>query len=263
MNRRTQYKNMGTTGADSRKQLAQVERQAQRSVHQRMARAPANTVYVISDPGEVKSIDTPLDTALVPIDLTSNSGCVLLNAVQVGSSNFQRIGKRIKPRALRLSGILVGTFNIDTLPPNDRMQGQCARMVVVYDRQPGATLPAFNDVFRNQEADGTLSDSFTAALRPGTYERFSVLRDSIVDLNPNFATASLNKPSTYSYHFDEYIKIPAEKFPISYASSSSPVTVADIATGAFYVYFRASRLSESGKEEVEIEKSQCRFSYTE
>jgi len=168
---------------------------------------------------------------------------LVLNRIQQGTSFFNRIGRKITVRSVNISGNLElyheGDEEKATEPYPDAIT---VRMVLVYDRQPNGSLPAFNDIFASFGNTGAkATTSYTSPLDPTKSGRFRILRDKYFNLKPSFYKPEYvaGKSAVYaSRQLKEYIKLP--NLETVYQSTSDPPTIGDIASGALYLIFRAS-----------------------
>jgi len=190
---------------------------------------------------EKKGVDTPL-TIAGPVLATTNTNadCIVLNLVQQGAGSWNRIGRKINLQSVRLRGMAV--FIYDNQVTLGTLQGNVLRMVVVWDKQPsGASIPTFDTVFGKTDQNGTEQTNFLDPVKYDNMDRFSVLRDCVMDAKPQVEvpTASGSLPGAIvRVPFDEFI--PLKNRECVFLGQSTPMTIADISTGAMYVYFRAA-----------------------
>lgn len=188
--------------------------------------------------GEIKGMDTSIANASIVSSTNTNGSANVLNLVQAGTGSWNRVGKKIRMKSLRLSG--VATFSITPTFATGASQDTSIRMVVVYDKQPsGAALPSFDTIFGSTDQSGT--ESTITIFDPPRYdnmERFTVLRDCKID-NPDMAVPAFGSGPTQTNPvvFDEFIKL--KGIDTVYSGQSVPMTISDISTGGLYVYFRS------------------------
>ena len=74
---------------------------------------------------EVKGVDIPIGTVGTPIvsTTTTNDNFVLLNGIQTGSGSFNRVGKRITQKSVRITG----TAQFSTLLGSNKKNGNWLR----------------------------------------------------------------------------------------------------------------------------------------
>lgn len=185
---------------------------------------------------ELKGCDILLTQASPIITTTgTNANALVLNCIQPGSGSWNRIGRKIMLKSIRLRG----TVAFSSTPSAAGVEnGNWVRMVVVWDQQPsGAAIPTWETIFGITDQAGTESSTIMSPVRYDNTDRFKVLRDKIIDyqLQPStpVSTASISEQVT----FDEYFQLGNRE--VVYSGQSNPCTIADISTGALYVYFRA------------------------
>ena len=194
---------------------------------------------VLKNNGEKKGMDTNISVSTAITNSTSTNGdCFVLNLIQQGAGSWNRIGRNVYLHSLRLKGGVRLQLDVDS-----SASGNIFRMVVVWDKQPsGGAIPSFDTVFGRTIQDGTET---CLSLDPAKFDnmgRFEIIRDKLIDLNPvaNYYPSPGGGVQTLitDYHFDEYMKLNRRK--VTYSGQSNPMTIADISTGALYIYFRVT-----------------------
>lgn len=187
---------------------------------------------------ETKGVDASL--ALAPIIATTNTNgsIILANIVQSGTGSWNRIGKKITMKSLRLKGFINTTITPTavTFATSDNL----VRMIIIYDRQTsGGALPTFDTMFGI--TDGAGNESCPDIYCPPRYdnmERFRVLKECIYDTNAGIImSGGTTNATTVRNYFDEYISL--KGLDSVFLSTANPITSADIASGGLYVVFRA------------------------
>lgn len=212
--------------------------------------------------GELKGMDTSLTTA-GPIVATTNTNAnsFVLNLVQAGSGSWNRIGKRIRMKSARLRGVAAFLWAGSATTGN--FVNSCLRMVVVYDAQPSSgAIPTFDTIFGVTDQSGTESSHVLAPLRYDNTDRFRVLRDVVLEC-PDISTTATGTQGRVllEFPFDEYIKMPL--LETVFSGNTNPMTIADISTGALYVYFRQTVSLDDFYEWSINSYSSCRLRYTD
>lgn len=187
---------------------------------------------------EKKGVDFPL-TIVGPIlaSTNTNGDSIVLDLVQQGAGSWNRVGRKIELQSLRLRGQYLWTY--DPAATTGTVFGNTVRMVVVWDKQPsGAAIPTFDTIFGVTGQDGSETSTLLAPVKYDNMDRFSVLRDCVTDLVPKMYNASAG---TQGYvqeviAWDEFIPLKGRE--VVFLGQSAPMTIADISTGAVYVYFR-------------------------
>jgi len=199
------------------------------------ARAPAR--WAVRQ-GELKGVDTSLALSPVIATTNTNASAFTINLIPPGTASYNRVGRKTYPSSLRLFGEAFYTYGVAATTAN--VVGSQLRMVVVWDKQPGGAVPAFDAIFGHTLQDGTEASVFTDPLRYDNTDRFRVIRDFRKNVSP-----PASSPQTGTENdilaicpFDEYI--PMKDLETVYSGQSSPCTIADLSSGALYVYFRAT-----------------------
>lgn len=187
--------------------------------------------------GEKKGMDTDISTGAVVDTTNTNANIYVTNLVQQGAGSWNRVGRKIHSTSLRIKGFTRFTMvptvatGITILPS--------LRMVVVWDKQPsGAAIPAFDNIFGITAQDGTEScPDITCPPRYDNMDRYQILRDCFWNPPAMAIAATGTGPSnTIAMEVDEYIALP--RLESVYSGQSTPMTIADISTGALYVCIR-------------------------
>lgn len=188
---------------------------------------------------ELKGVDTILTIAGPVINTTNtNADAFTLNLVAPGTASYNRVGRKIFMKNLRLRGI--AAYEYASRATTGNLAAVPLRMVVVYDQQPSGVLPAFGDIFGTTLQDGTEGSTMIAPVRYDNTQRFRVLCDHliepIVEATPTVTGTTMLV--TNQYVFDKFI--PLRGLETVFSGQSSPCTIADLSTGGLYVFFRAN-----------------------
>jgi len=187
---------------------------------------------------EVKGVDTGLGSiGNVPAADGTNAGALALNLVQQGAGSWNRIGRKINMKSLRLlitlehSMVILGGQQFCNL----------VRMIVVYDRQPNsAAIPRFDDIFAATDQTGTESTLQAFPPRFDTMDRYRILRDKTIEFDgmPVVAGGTTTSNVVRQYKkVEEYI--PLNGLETVFSGQSNPLTTADVSTGTLLIFFRA------------------------
>lgn len=200
---------------------------------------PISRVVVYRSSGETKGMDTILTQPSGIISTTNtNANAIVVNLVQQGAGSWNRVGRKIHSSSLRISGI--ANYLYGATATTDAYYGGVLRMVVVWDKQPsGNAIPTFDTIFGKTTQSGTESTTFLDPIRYDNMDRFSVLRDIRLQSDPDLYNdgAGTNPIVSNAVPFDEYINLNNRE--TVFGGQSDPMTIADISTGALYIYFRA------------------------
>ena len=237
------------TPAESKAYAAAV--QAKRDAFTRQVRVPAARRI-----GEKKGMDTAISFAQIPSTVNDNSGMIVLNLIQQGAGSWNRVGRKVNLRSLRIRGDII----YQQTTTSGFTQGQTVRCVVVWDKQPSSgTIPQWQDMFGFTAQDGTEGTSMYAPIRYDNMDRFSILRDVTYDPQPG---AKSGNPDIVAYYntIDEYIRLGDRECVFS--GQSNPMTIADISSGAIYFCVRA-KINNVNAVQSSINNMTARLRYTD
>ena len=234
-------------------------RQSRRSTY-RASRTPRRTTTVVyQSGGELKGVDTSLDVSY-GVDSTTgdNSDIILVNAPVPGTASYNRIGRKIKMESLRIRGFI--DYRYVNSPSSGDVDSNAIRITVVYDKQPSEVLPKFDEIFGSTFADAAETSIITDNLRYDNTNRFKVISDETMCLNPQLWNGNGGTTDTtfQKYFFDKYIKLKG-KITV-FSGQSAPTTIADISSGGLYVVFRADRDSANASN-LSITKATARLRF--
>jgi hypothetical protein len=208
---------------------------------------------------EKKLMDTNLALAGPIISTTGTNGdAFTLNLVRAGAGYFNRIGRKIYMKSLRVR--LVANFRsaINT----NNVQEASLRCVVVYDDRPAGVVPTFDQIFGRTDQAGAETVAVYDPPRPDNLQRFRVIHDCVMTPESVVNNSSATATYTQNHVYDKYLKLP--NLETTYSGDSSPMTIADISTGALYIYFR--QLTQSTNDEIDwslVSASMARLRYTD
>lgn len=206
---------------------------------------------------ELKGVDTALGLNPVIDTTNTNASSFVLNLIQQGTGSWNRIGRHVTLKSLRLKLSLTGR----TIPVNGDNTGVTMRYVVVWDKQPNSgTIPTFDTIFGRTAQDGTESCQYLDPLRYDNTSRFRVLLDKVVDFNPANVPATNSDTVDTLKTCDEFIRL--KDLQTTFSATSSPSTIADLTTGALYIFFRGNQNTASGFTWVNTQ-SVARLRYTD
>jgi len=199
---------------------------------------------------ELKGVDSIINQNPLSTDLSSNAGFYTVNLIQPGTGSWNRVGRKIRMKSLRIKCIM----NFNSLS-NPALFNNNARMVVVYDKQPSGALPIFSTIFGGTDQNGTESSGILFNLAYDNTERFSVLSDEVY--SGDIKVIKDTEATQYTINIDKFIKL--KGLTTVYSGQSNPCTIADISSGALYIILRAE--IGDGSDSVDVEKSICRLRY--
>lgn len=224
-------------------------------------RRQAKYIPVSRSAVEIKGMDTTINTSDVLATTNTNGGAFVLNLIQQGNGSWNRVGRKVRNKSIRL--LIDGFFLQGPTGTTADLVGANMRMVLVWDKQPSSgAIPTFDTIFGRTVQDGTESTQYNDPLRYDNTGRFSVIRDCIEPMNPEtYNTGGTTNLVQYRFHFDKYVDLKGRE--TVYSGQSSPMTIADISTGALYLYFRASNDATNVSEFRIASTSMTRLRYTD
>jgi len=186
--------------------------------------------------GELKGMDTAVTFADVTDTTNTNAQITTVNLIQAGTGSWNRIGRKVTLKSLRLKGRATCSHFQDT---DEDIYGNIVRITVVWDKQPaGGTEPLFNDIFGVTSQAGTETATYYSPPKYDTMDRFRVLKDWDIASEPG-ALPSTTNFIRLDYPIDCFISL--GELETTFSGQSSPMTIADINNGALYVIARAAR----------------------
>lgn len=165
--------------------------------------------------------------------LNSTGTIQALNLIQVGSSMFNRIGRRIEMISVRLSA------SLEALAVTRLSNQDPARIIIVYDRQTNGAYPAITDVLQDTDQLANNTTTQFSGINMNNRERFVVLMDHrfyLPQINNTAGVLSGAYPtdSVWTKHYlTEFRKL--GKLTTHYKADSNPAVIGDISTGGLFI----------------------------
>lgn len=217
--------------------------------------------------GELKGMDTDVDydRGEVLSTTNTNAGIFVLNLIQQGSGSWERIGKKVHLKSIRING--TAKFRYSKITTSSNLLGSCMRMCVVWDKNPNSgTIPTFDTIFGKTSQAGGESTTYLDGLKYDNTGRFRVLRDWKIVCSPNTTpftdgTGGDDNSIEAVYYFDEFVKL--KNKVCVFSGQSDPMTIADISSGALYLVARADVNTADSLAEWAVENSVARLRYKE
>lgn len=186
--------------------------------------------------GETKCIDIVNANnggAAVPTSLSSTTASFPLNIVTIGSSAWNRVGRKITLKSLYLQGCFVATGNLAA------SAGHFARIVIIYDKQTNGALPSFNDVFTdqiNQTGGDVKSNTVFSQINLNNRDRFEVILDKRFWLPGSNSAATVTglNGGTNAGTVEEFRNLRNRE--TQYKADSIPGVIGDINNGALVMF---------------------------
>lgn len=184
--------------------------------------------------GELKGVDIDIDDTSILVSTASNANCKVLNLMKEGNGTENRVGKKINIKSVRIKG--VANYNYTPEGVTGNINAGIMRMVLVWDKQPNGVKPLYNKVFSRINQEGVETSEFLDNVNPSNTSRFSVLKDKIFQANPTVMNTSGGTTNAVklNYMFDEYLTMNKDTI---YDKTAGTITIANIATGALYLYY--------------------------
>jgi len=212
--------------------------------------------------GEVKGVDILLTQSPIVNTTNSNTNIACLNLVPPGSASYNRIGRKIYNKTIRLRGSAKFQYAVEATTLDTT--GNYLRMVLVWDKQPASgSIPSWDTIFGYTDQAGSEASTILSPLRYDNMDRFKVLKDCIYH-QPVQATPALTGTQNFVenfVHFDEYVKLGNRETVFS--GQTSPASIADISSGALYVCWRACNNTAATSIVVVESTSLARLRYTD
>lgn len=212
---------------------------------------------------EKKGMDTAL-TIAGPIIATTNTNAdaFVLNLIQAGTGSWNRVGRKVHLKSVRLLGAASYIYSSQTTTAD--FEEAVLRMVVVWDKQPsGGALPTFETIFGTTDQSGTEASNVLAPPRYDNMDRFQVLRDCriVAPVETVTAAAGTGNRVIKKVSFDEYLKLGDRE--VVFGGQTVPMTIADVSTGALYVYFRSTNSINDQTDWTITSNSYARLRYSD
>lgn len=214
---------------------------------------------------ETKTVDIVLTGSTfnpVPATYVDNTGAKLLNQVREGAADYNRTGKRINMKSIRLRGEVEIT-SVGPTGTGGSINTLSCRMVLVYFREFHDAIPDWNAVFNQTGPDGVKISNLFSPLAPENMGSVAVLMDKTYTNMP--AQVSYWSGAIYSANvpFDEYIDLGG--ISTTYNGTANPITMANVASGALVLYMRSNFNNNATSEGIcaVYENSAARLRYTE
>jgi len=214
---------------------------------------------------ETKTVDNNLMPGIFePIIHTYNTnGCaMLLNNVQEGTADFQRVGKRINMKSIRIRGeVAIGSYSQSV--SGSGVNSLNVRMVLVYFREYHSAIPDWNAVFGTLSPTGTTTGNLYSPLQSANMGSVAVMMDRVYSNDLKGMALPSNTDITINVPFDEFIDLGG--IGATYSGTASPITIANITGGALVLYARAnfnSALPGEGQASI-YQESHARLRFTD
>lgn len=210
--------------------------------------------------GEIKGVDTDINDTSVLTTTNTSGDIVALNLVRSGTNSWERIGKKVNLKSVRLTG----EANFEVVPAAttglyDTMQ---MRICLVWDKQPnGAAIPNFDAIFGTTDQAGTeATGSVLDALKFDVMKRFTILRDHRITVPAMSFAPGTTPTASVAVPFDLYV--PLKDREVVFGGQSSPMTYTDIYSGGLLLVYRATAVTY-GSAVVRVTDATARLRYSD
>jgi len=187
-------------------------------------------------PGELKGMDTDISVGGTGIINTTgtNVNIAPLNLVQMGSGSWNRVGRKIYPKSVRLTGI-IGCEMIQTA---GELEGNSVRFLLVWDKQPSGAVPTFDTIFGVTSQTGSETTSVWDPPKYDNMDRFQILKDWREDFVATTSMLADGDKALQYRNMDVYLPLPS--YETVFSGQSNPMTIADVSSGALYFIARTA-----------------------
>lgn len=181
---------------------------------------------------DLKGMDTLIPTTNFVNDVGDADLIDVLNLIPPGTGSWQRVGKRVRMQSIRLKGYLsLKTPQTDGASTNIN----CARILIVYDKQPSGSQPIFSDMFGYTPQTGTEASLITSSIRYDNMGRFTILKEINICPVPGLGTTGGDTEQWIA--IDEWVNLNNKE--TIYSGQSASQTIGDISSGALYLVSRS------------------------
>lgn len=180
--------------------------------------------------GVTKGMDTVLTSANISTDMSTSVHVLPVNLIRSGTGSWNRVGRVCNMKSLRLRLKATQNWGASTAA----LQAVNYRILVVYDSQPNGALPTKTEILQYKDQAGTEAGVWDGFMAYDNMQRFTILRDETCTINPDWSIAAAGPNNYKSKYHDIFIKL---NHATSFKAESTPMTIADISTGALYVMY--------------------------
>lgn len=199
------------------------------------------------------------DPVNATLALNTTGTVTAINLIQVGSSMFNRIGRKIEMRSIRISGqLFTATVTRATVVPD------YARVLIIYDRQTNGAFPTVSDILQDTDQAGTNTTEAFSGLNMNNRERFVTIMDKRFTIPQATATAGVltnvfPQNEMYPIKIDEFRRL--RGLTTHYKADSNPAVIGDVSTGGLYAVSIAQ--TQAAGTELFSFQFNCRLKYVD
>jgi hypothetical protein len=165
-------------------------------------------------------------------NITWPADSLIMNPIRTGSNYYERIGNSVNLISIQYRAYVV---------ENDQSSNPVyLRQTIVYDKAPPGTMPGYDEVFRDTDADGIENVDEQSHLNQDNMDRFIILMDKHTFLptlkitNGQWLTLTAVSPVKETFQFEEEIDLRGLR--TVYKGNDPPILAEDFATGAIYLF---------------------------
>ena len=208
--------------------------------------------------GVTKGLDTDVSQSNIITNMSNTDQVIPLNLIQAGTGSWNRVGRIASLKSIRVRMNIQLTYD-ETLTET---KSKHLRYLIVYDKQPNGSLPIKSEIIQAKNQSGTETGVWNGYLAYDNMERFIILKDHTISMNPNFRILSGNDGylgrQTHEVFEECYLRL---NHVTNFKSESTPMTIADVSTGALYLIYLSDVTAEDPT--LSIEESWARLRYTD
>jgi len=226
--------------------------------------------------GEVRQVDTNVFVRSMGDSVTAFSEgspqtIAYLNLISAGPGYYQREGSNITLKSLTIRAQIEPSY----LNPNAVTTPTVLRVLIIYDKGANGTLPVKGSIFRNTNGNNVQETKCQSYLAPGGKNRFVILRDNLVVVNPigvngvNPAITSGGGGAKWNDKGEDGNQgalsmnwhIPLKYGVTSYSTSSSPPVSSDISVGSLFICMFSDEATANAGEGAYLLNVSARLKY--
>lgn len=187
--------------------------------------------------GETKAVDIPITGLNFN---NGNNAAQCLTLVQEGAGFWNRIGRKIAQKSLRVRGQIAAQGGIAALVE------ETIRYIIFYDKQTNGVIPTWNTLIQAYDNTGVgITNGTLDGLNLDKRDRFVVLRDRTITMPRTSAVGAPSSPpwgttdagsgmcGNGSAMIEEYIKL--NNMEANFNATLNPATVAQVDMGGLFI----------------------------
>jgi len=191
---------------------------------------------------ELRAVDETFVPFTLVSDVSTNSGIASLGLVSQGSGSYNRNGRSLRGKSLRVRGQILARMLVAAGPAT--VPACSVRMALIYDRSPnGGSLPIWSAIYGSLNyAGATVNDPVFSGQRLDTQGRFEILKEETLVINLDTLVGGSMTSTSCVFPYDMFTKLKDRE--TIYLGNNSPPLHTDLATGAYYFVIRCSSATD-------------------